>query len=106
MDEFVAVGGINHPEGRIGLSGPLVQLEATPKRLQFTPRFGLRRFLGPWVIERDAIGKIRPTSTSLAFFTGIEVIEGKRVWIFWSFRPEAVLAGLRDLGYPVQATYD
>lgn len=103
---FTAIGGLNHPEGRMGLTGPLVRLEATPNEIQLSARFGLGKFLGPWLIPRAQVTKIRPASTSLGFFTGVEIIvDASRVWIFWSLRHVEVLAGLRTLGYPVRDTY-
>jgi hypothetical protein len=108
---LAATGGVNLPQG-LNLTRPLVRLEVTRERVLLTPRFGLRRLLGPWEIPRGAVQAVRPTSgrfrlplSGVDALSGMEIVaSGGRLWIFWCADPADVLEGLDALGYPVTTT--
>ena len=85
---------------RFGATLPLIEMMATPDRLDFHARFGLARFLGPWRLERAQIKTIY--KTRLFMQPCIAVEGGHRLdWRIGTFQPEAMLLTLEEMGYPV-----
>lgn len=98
-------GGLSMPES-VRIFPPWIRLIATPERLQFQPRFGLNRIFDGWTLEREQITSVLREPRGLDPFHNVGISGEKGLW--WTFftyrRPEEVLVGLEELGYPMQPT--
>jgi hypothetical protein len=78
---------------------PLIELTATPERLEFRARFGLGLFLGPWRFEREQVTKI---FAGPGWFSDCVHIQGERPDMrVFTYGPGPLMLTLEELGYPV-----
>lgn len=93
----VTIGFANE---KISATLPLIELVATPEQLVFRARFGLGRFLGPWLLERAQVGRIFKAPGIMG---DCIAIQGDHYldWTIYTFSPEPILLTLEELGYPV-----
>jgi hypothetical protein len=95
------VGGLNLSP-RMNFTQPLVELNATRDTLSFRLRFGPGLFVGPWIVSRKEVARIRATDSDFSMVRGVELylLDG-RCWRFWTMKPGAVLNCLEQLDWPV-----
>lgn len=78
----------------------LIEMVATPERLDFHARFGLGRFLGPWRLERAQIRTIFKTRLLMSPCSAVQ--GGHRLgWRIGAFHPEPMLLTLAGMDYPL-----
>jgi len=83
---------------------PLIELAATPERLEFRARFGLGRFMGPWRVERAQVTRVfraRGLMSDCIAIRGSHYLD----WTIFTFSPDPILLTLEELGYPVDWLY-
>ena len=78
---------------------PLIELTATPERLEFRARFGLGLFLGPWRFERKQVTRI---FAGPGWFSDCLRIQGAHSDMkVFTYSPAPLMLTLEELGYPV-----
>ena len=84
---------------------PLIELVATPERLEFRARFGLGRIMGPWHVERTEVTKVFKVRLLWSHCVGIRGNEGLE-WTILTSSPDPILLTLEELGYPADWLYE
>ena len=100
-------GGLEWPGKLQRVSGPWILMTATGSSIEFSMRFRwLRRFFGPWRVERAAVREVYVTRMgALAPWTRVRILGQENMpWCFLTQRPYEVLGYLERLGYPVSST--
>jgi hypothetical protein len=78
---------------------PLIELTATPERLEFRARFGLGLLLGPWRFERKQVTRI---FAGPGWFSDCLRIQGDHPDMkVFTYSPAPLMLTLEELGYPV-----
>lgn len=79
----------------------ILVLSPTAGALEFSLAYGLGRFFGPWILQREAVAEIQHVRTWFAPYEGVRVIPvAGPPWTFSTREPATVLACLEELGYP------
>ena len=101
-EPFRAVVGFGNQKLRA--TAPLIELVATPERLEFRARFGLGRAMGPWRLERAQVTKaflVKGLMGDCIAVHGSDYLD----WTIFTFSPKSLLLTLEELGYPVDWLY-
>lgn len=79
----------------------MLVLSPTAGALEFSLAYGLGRFFGPWILQREDVAEIQHVRTWFAPYEGVRVIPtAGPPWTFSTREPATVLACLEELGYP------
>ncbi|WP_461165338.1 hypothetical protein [Arthrobacter sp. R4-81] len=79
----------------------MLVLSPTSGALEFSLAYGLGRFYGPWILEREDVAEIQHVRLWFAPYEGVRVIPiAGPPWSFSTREPATVLACLEELGYP------
>jgi hypothetical protein len=98
FEPYRVIVGLDNQKFRA--TAPLIELVATPDRLEFHARFGLGRLMGPWRVERAQVTKIYRVRGLISDGVGIQGNDSLH-WIAFPFRVEPLLLTLEEMGYPV-----
>jgi hypothetical protein len=95
------IGGLLFPWGqRVGRPG--IQLTITKDGIVFRIRYGLGRFFGPWLVERERVASVYLKRGTLTVLSSVKIVEKSGlVWTFWTLRPDEVAQRFEHMGYPV-----